>query len=88
VNKIFVDGCLTILKDRLEDDVVPMLVVYAVVGIIVALIEIIAVVLAAAFVAQVTIDRIFPCVRDPFCPIFCLKNRGVSYTQEYYYVLK
>ena len=44
---------MTILNDRLENVVLPMLVVYAVVGVIVALIEIIAVVLATAFIAQV-----------------------------------
>lgn len=53
-NKIFVDGCLEILKDKLEDDVIPMMVVYAVVGVILALIELITVVLSCAYVAQIT----------------------------------
>jgi hypothetical protein len=39
-NKIFVDGCLTLLSDQLESDVVPMLVIYAVVGVILALVRI------------------------------------------------
>jgi hypothetical protein len=39
-NKIFVDGCLTLLNDQLESDVVPMLVIYAVVGVILALVRI------------------------------------------------
>ena len=54
LNKIFVDGCLEILKDKLEDDVIPMMVVYAVVGVILALVELITVVLACAYVAQIT----------------------------------
>jgi hypothetical protein len=35
-----VDGCLTLLSDQLESDVVPMLVIYAVVGVILALVRI------------------------------------------------
>lgn len=53
-NKIFVDGCLEILKDKLQEDVIPMMVVYAVVGVILALIELITVVLSCAYVAQIT----------------------------------
>jgi hypothetical protein len=44
---------MTILKDRLENEVVNMLVAYAVIGVFVALVEVVSVVLAAAFIAQV-----------------------------------
>lgn len=53
-NDIFVDGCLTVLMTKLEDDVIPMLVVYACVGVVLALVELITVVLASAYVAQIT----------------------------------
>jgi hypothetical protein len=53
-NTIFVDGCLTILKTKLKNDVIPMMIVYAVVGVILALLELITVVLASAYVAQIT----------------------------------
>lgn len=52
-NKIHTDGCLTLLTDRLESDVVPMMVIYAVIGVCLALLEVITVVLACAFVAQI-----------------------------------
>ena len=52
-NRIFVDGCMTLLKDQLEDDVLPMMIVYACVGVILALVELITVVLASAYVAQI-----------------------------------
>ena len=42
------------LQDQLENDVVPMMVGYAVVGVILALVELITIVLASAFVAQIT----------------------------------
>ena len=54
LNRIFVHGCLTVLQDQLENDVVPMMVGYAVVGVILALVELITIVLASAFVAQIT----------------------------------
>ena len=50
---IYTDGCLDILKDKLENEVVPMMWVYAGIGVILAIIEIISVVLAAAYVAQI-----------------------------------
>jgi len=56
-NKIFVDGCITILKDKLETDVLPMMIVYAVIGVILGLVELITVVLACAYVAQITRKR-------------------------------
>jgi hypothetical protein len=54
INRIFVNGCLTLLQYQLETDVVPMMVGYAVVGVILALVELITVVLASAYVAQIT----------------------------------
>jgi len=56
-NKIFVDGCLTILKDKLETDVLPIMIGYAVIGVVLALVELITVVLACAYVAQITRKR-------------------------------
>jgi len=53
-NAIFINGCLEILSDKLDNDVIPMMVVYAVVGVILALTELITVVLACAYVAQIT----------------------------------
>ena len=53
-NQIFVMGCLEILKDKLHDDVIPMMIVYAVVGVILALVELITIVLACAWIAQIT----------------------------------
>ena len=41
------------MSDQLENDVVPMLVIYAVIGVVLALLEVVTVVLACAFVAQI-----------------------------------
>jgi len=49
-----VDGCLALLQTRLDSDVVNMMIVYACVGVLLALVELISVVLAAAYVAQIT----------------------------------
>lgn len=51
-SRIFVDGCMEIIKDKLEHDVVPMMVVYACIGVILAIVELISCVLACAYVAQ------------------------------------
>ena len=51
--KIFVHGCITMLKNKLDNDVIPMMIVYAVIGVILALVEMITIVLASAFVAQI-----------------------------------
>jgi hypothetical protein len=56
-NRIFVNGCMTLLKDQLESDVLPMMIVYACVGVILALVELITVVLASAYVAQISRRR-------------------------------
>ena len=53
-SKIFVHGCLEILEAKLEEDVIPMMIVYAVAGVVLALVELITVVLANAFAAQIT----------------------------------
>jgi hypothetical protein len=50
---IFFDGCLTLLEDKLEKDVIPMMIVYACVGVLLALTELITVVLASAYIAQI-----------------------------------
>lgn len=52
-NRIFVDGCMEILQSKLQDDVVPMMVVYACVGVILAIVELISVVLSCAYIAQI-----------------------------------
>ena len=52
-NQIYGLGCMEIIRDKLEDDVVPMMVVYACVGVLLAIIELICVVLACAYVAQI-----------------------------------
>lgn len=51
--KIFIIGCMEIIRDKLEGDVVPMMVVYACVGVLLAIIELICVVLACAYIAQI-----------------------------------
>ena len=55
---------MEIIKDKLEDDVVPMMVGYAGLGVVLAIIELICVVLACAYVAQIrrskpTNDNVF-----------------------------
>ena len=44
-------------QDKLETDVLPMMIVYAVIGVILGLVELITVVLACAYVAQITRKR-------------------------------
>ena len=50
---VYVDGCLLILIQWMETDVAPMIGVYSGVGIAIALVELIAVVLVCAYVAQI-----------------------------------
>ena len=55
---------MEIIRDKLEDDVVPMMVGYAGFGVVLAIIELICVVLACAYVAQIrrsnsTNDNVF-----------------------------
>ncbi|XP_040563484.1 CD63 antigen [Lepeophtheirus salmonis] len=56
-NSIYVNGCLTVLKDKLDNEVTPMMIVYAVVGVVLAITEIITIVLACAYVAQLNRRR-------------------------------
>ena len=56
-NKIWVTGCLTALRYRLNEGVVPMMAVYAGVGVLIALTELIAVVLTSAYIAQISRRR-------------------------------
>ena len=56
-SRIFVDGCLEILQQWMEDDIDPMISVYSGVGIAIALVELIATVLVCAYVAQINRRR-------------------------------
>jgi len=56
-SRIFVDGCLEILQQWMEEDIVPMIAVYSGVGIAIALVELIATVLVCAYVAQINRRR-------------------------------
>ena len=51
---IFVHGCIEILQKLMRKDVEPMIGVYTASGVVIALVEIIAVVLSSAYVAQIT----------------------------------
>jgi hypothetical protein len=57
-NKIFVNGCLTLLKDQLEGEVVPVMISYACVGVLLAIVMLVSVVLSSAYVAQISRKRI------------------------------
>jgi len=52
--QIYKDGCMAILKSKLKSDIVPMMIVYSCVGVLLAIVELITVVLACAYVAQIT----------------------------------
>ena len=56
-NTIYVDGCMEILQEWMEEDIVSMIIVYCVVGIIMAMVELIACVLVCAYVAQISRRR-------------------------------
>jgi len=51
--RIFVDGCMEIIEDKLNDDVVPMMQIYACVGVLMAIVELISMVLTCVYVAQI-----------------------------------
>merc|ERR1712156_853571 len=51
--RIFVNGCMEIIEDKLKDDVVPMMIVYTCLGVILAIVELISLVLACVYVAQI-----------------------------------
>jgi len=50
---VWKDGCIKILSKKLKDEVVPLMFVYCGVGVLLALVELITVVLACAYVAQI-----------------------------------
>jgi hypothetical protein len=54
---IYKDGCIAILKQKLKTDVEPMMIVYSCVGVLLAIVELITVVLACAYVAQISRRR-------------------------------
>jgi len=51
---IWKDGCVQILQQKMRDDIKPFLMVYAGLGVLLALVELITVVLACAYVAQIS----------------------------------
>lgn len=57
-DKIFVHGCVEVLKRWLENEVVTLIPFYAAMSLAVALVEIITVVLSSAYVAQITRRRL------------------------------
>jgi len=57
-NIIFTHGCLTLLKDQLLHEVVPIMISYALVGAISAVVELASVALASAYVAQISRRRL------------------------------
>ena len=44
---------MEIIEDKLKDDVVPMMIVYTCLGVILAIVELISLVLACVYVAQI-----------------------------------
>lgn len=51
---IYQDGCLAILKIKLKNEVVPLMIVYTCVGVLLAMVELVTVALACAYVAQIS----------------------------------
>ena len=75
---VWKDGCIEILMVKMRNDVVPMLMVYAGVGVILAIVELITVVLACAYVAQISRrDKKNSHMRDRTA------NAGGMYEEEY-----
>jgi len=54
---IWKDGCLEVLQQKMKDEVVPMLNVYTGVGVLLAIVELITVAIACAYVAQINRRR-------------------------------
>jgi len=52
--KVFIHGCMTIMKNRLNRDIAPVLVIYIACSVVLALLTILTVVLTAAYVAAIT----------------------------------
>jgi hypothetical protein len=57
-NIIFTHGCLTLLKDQLLHEVVPIMISYALIGAISAVVQLASVALASAYVAQISRRRL------------------------------
>ena len=57
-DRIYMTGCFEMLKDWMEEDVEPLIDVYAALGAITAIIELVAIALAAAYTAQITRKQI------------------------------
>ena len=57
LSTIYIQGCIEILQKWMTLDVEPMIRVYTAAGVVISLVEIIAVVLASAYVAQITRRR-------------------------------
>eukprot|EP00088_Acartia_fossae_P006473 TRINITY_DN12977_c2_g2_i2.p1 TRINITY_DN12977_c2_g2~~TRINITY_DN12977_c2_g2_i2.p1 ORF type:complete len:316 (+),score=51.26 TRINITY_DN12977_c2_g2_i2:49-948(+) len=54
---IYKDGCIAIIKTKLKQEVEPLMIVYACVGVLIAIVEMITVVLACAYIAQISRRR-------------------------------
>jgi len=54
---IWKDGCLEILRQKLRDEVSPMLIIYSGIGVLLALVELITVVFACSYIAQISRRR-------------------------------
>jgi len=50
---IYKDGCIAILRIKVKNEVEPLMIVYACIGVLIALVELITIVLACAYVAQI-----------------------------------
>ena len=77
---------MEIIKDKLEDDVVPMMVGYAGLGVVLAIIELICVVLACAYVAQ--IRRSKPTNDTVFLSTWWKKTSKLIFYTMYYQITK
>jgi len=53
-NKIFVHGCLALLEDQMETEILPLLIIYSCVCLALSLTELMTVVLSSAFIAQIS----------------------------------
>ena len=76
-NQVWVTGCLDALRHRLENDVATTMAVYAGVGVVIAIIELIGVVLCSAFIAQITRKM----VRDN--EVWTTTRQGPYYSEDY-----
>jgi len=54
---IWKDGCIEILQHKLRDEVSPLMIIYSGVGVLLAIVELITVVLACSYIAQITRRR-------------------------------